>query len=214
MRDPSEKPMVDGIRRGDRAAFDGAFTKFRARVYAFALRLSGRRDVAEDVFQETWLKLARAAPTLREDTDLTAWLFTVVRNEYVSWRRWSMFDLSRLVALGEESDHAARSDALGTSDADAPDARADAARSIARLELGLARLGPSQREVLLLIGVEGLDQEQAAEVLGIRYDALRQRLARARAQLAAEMAKLDRDGHLAAARASASRSPLPDRGGR
>ena len=210
MRDPSEKPMVDGIRRGDRAAFEGAFTKFRARVYAFALRLSGRRDVAEDVFQETWLKLARAAPTLREDTDLTAWLFTVVRNEYVSWRRWSMFDVSRLVALGEESQHIASIEALGASAAeDSPDARVDAARSIARLEIGLARLSPAHREVLLLVGVEGLDQEQAAEVLGIRYDALRQRLVRARAELAEELEKLERTMARPVAR-----DAVPERGGR
>jgi RNA polymerase sigma-70 factor (ECF subfamily) len=179
--------MVDGLRRGERAAFDAAFTRFRARVYGFALRLSGRRDVAEDLFQETWLKLARAAPSLREDTDLTAWLFTVVRNEYVSWRRWSMFDLSRLVLVGEESAHLAH-----TEPHDAPDERLQATRSVAELERALAALSPADREVLLLVGVEGVEQEQAAVILGIRYDALRQRLARARVALARALEKSHR----------------------
>jgi len=190
VRDPTEKPLVDGLRRGDRATFGRVFERFRARVYAFALRLSGRRDVAEDLFQETFMKLARAAPTLREDTDLTAWLFTVVRNEHVSWRRWAMFDISRLVALGEEGSHAAfmvRADPH-----EAPDARAEAARSMSRLERALAELSAAHREVLLLVGVEGFDQEQAADILGVRYDAFRQRLARARAELAKRIEKLEK----------------------
>ena len=183
MRDPSEKPIVDGLRRGERAAFDAAYGRFRARVYAFLLRLSGRRDVAEDLLQETWVRLARASPALAEDTDLAAWLFTVARNQYVSWRRWSALDLSRFVALGD--------DATSPATTAPPDEATDAARAMHRLEIAMARLAPAHREVLLLIGVEGFDQEQAAGILGVRYDALRQRLARARAQLAAALEKMD-----------------------
>ncbi len=184
VRDPTEKPIVDGLRRGDRAAFQAAYERFRARVYAFLLRLAGRRDVAEDLLQETWLRLARASPSLAEDTDLAAWLFTVARNQHVSWRRWSALDLSRLVALGED----ARSPATTAP----PDEATDAARAMHHLELAIAQLPAAHREVLLLVGVEGFDQEQAAAILGVRYDALRQRLARARAQLAKALEKLER----------------------
>jgi RNA polymerase sigma-70 factor (ECF subfamily) len=182
VRDPTEKPLVDGLRRGDRAAFDAAYARFRPRVHAFLLRLSGRRDTAEDLSQETWLKLARTAPRLAEDTDLAAWLFTVARNAWISHRRWAALDLSRLVALGDEPDPPA--------EGPRPDDRADDARAIARLERALTKLPASSREVLLLIGVEGFEQEQAAEILGIRYDALRQRLARARTQLASAIETL------------------------
>jgi RNA polymerase sigma-70 factor (ECF subfamily) len=152
VRDPSEKPLVDALRRGDAAAFDVVYARYRGRILGFLLRLSRRRDVAEDLFQETFCKLARHAPKLAEDTDLAAWLFRVARNAWVSHRRWAMLDISRLAAFDE--------DALPA--------------------------GPAvdAREVLLLVGVEGLDQEQAAAVLGISYEALRQRLSRARAQLA------------------------------
>jgi RNA polymerase sigma-70 factor (ECF subfamily) len=177
VRDPTEAPLVEGLRRGDRAAFDAAYARYRARIHAFLLRLSGRPDVAEDLFQETWLRLARHATRLAEDTDLAAWLFTVARNAWVSHQRWSMLDVSRLVALGEET----APPALRASD---PEDRADAARRVANLERALARLPPRLREVLLLVGVEGFEQERAAHILGISYDALRQRLARARAELA------------------------------
>jgi RNA polymerase sigma-70 factor (ECF subfamily) len=180
VRDPTERPLVAGLRRGDAASFDAVYARYRDRVHGFLLRLAGRRDVAEDLFQETWLKLARAAPRLAEDTDLRAWLFTVARNAWISHRRWSMLDLSRLVVLED--------DALPPPHAPDADARTDAARAVAQLERALASLPPASREVLLLVGVEGMDQEQAAAVLGVSYAALRQRLARARAQLAERLA--------------------------
>jgi RNA polymerase sigma factor (sigma-70 family) len=180
VRDPTERPLVDALRRGDTAAFDAVYARYRGRIYGFLLRLGRRADVAEDLFQETFLKLARSAPRLAEDTDLAAWLFTVARNAWVSHRRWSMLDLSRLVALHD--------DARPTSRAPDPEARADAARAVERMELALASLPEASREVLLLVGVEGFDQEEVAAMLGITYAALRQRLTRARTQLAERVA--------------------------
>ena len=183
MRDPTERPLVDALRRGEASAFDAVYAKYRGRIYGFLLRLCRRPDVAEDLFQETFLKLARNAPRLAEDTDLAAWLFTVARNAWVSHRRWSMLDVSRLVALED--------DALPAAKGPDPDARADAARAMERLERALAALPAASREVLLLVGVEGFEQDEVARMLGIQYDALRQRLTRARAQLAERLAMVE-----------------------
>lgn len=176
MRDPADRPIVEGLRRGDRRAFGDAFDKYRARVHAFLRRLSGRADVADDLFQEVWLKLARNAPRLEEDTDLAAWLFTVARNAHVSWWRWSMLDLSRLVALDDEPVFAPNETR--------PDVQLESARALAQLERALQSLSAADREVLLLVGVEGFDQEDAAAILDVRYDAFRKRLSRARDKLA------------------------------
>lgn len=183
VRDPTERPLVDSLRRGEASAFDAVYAKYRARIYGFLVRLCRRPDVAEDLFQETFLKLARNAPRLAEDTDLAAWLFTVARNAWVSHRRWSMLDVSRLVALEDDALPAARSPD--------PDARADAARAMERMERALASLPAASREVLLLVGVEGFEQDEVAGMLGIKYDALRQRLTRARAQLAERLAMVE-----------------------
>ena len=176
VRDPSEQPLVDALRGGDARAFDVIYARYSGRILGFLLRLSGRREVAEDLFQETFCKLARNAARLDADTDLAAWLFRVARNAWVSHRRWSMLDVSRLVVLAEDALPAAvQTDLL---------ARSDAARRLVQLEAALAKLPPASREVLLLVGVEGFEQEQAAAILGISYEALRQRLSRARTQLA------------------------------
>jgi len=182
---PADDPeLVARLRRGDEAAFERAYALYHPRVLSFLVRLSGRRDTAEDLAQDTWLKMARACPGLREDTRLLALLFTIARNTFMSHRRWAMLDLSRLVTLGLE---AATPSRLGRT----PETDHERSAEIARLEEALQGLPVASREVLLLVGVEGMDQEEVARMLGLGYDALRQRLSRARAQLKARMDVLE-----------------------
>jgi len=177
-----ERRLVDGLRRGDASAFDRTYAVYHRRIHSFLLRLSGRRDTAEDLAQETWIKLAKAAPTLAEDTRLGPLLFTIARNAFISHRRWAMLDLSRIVAIGVDP-------LAAISSAPTPDEEHERARSMAILEGALAELPVASREVLLLVGVEGLEQEEVARILGVSYDASRQRLRRARGQLAEKMRK-------------------------
>jgi RNA polymerase sigma-70 factor (ECF subfamily) len=179
----NERALVDGLRRGNVQAFDRAYAAYGKRIFSFLLRLSGRHDVAEDLSQETWLRLAKAAPSLAEETRLGPFLFTIARNAFVSHRRWAMLDLSRLVMVGYEA-------ALAT--APGPDEAHERTRDLVLLETALQALPVASREVLLLVGVEDLDQETVASILGISYDALRQRLSRARTQLNEKMTTLER----------------------
>ena len=122
------------------AEFDRTYAEMHPRILGFLLRLSGRRDTAEDLAQETWLKFAKAAPSLPKDTNVPAYLFTIARNAFVSHRRWAMLDLSRIVMLGFET--------LGATAA-APDEEHDRARAIRVLEAALAKVPLGSREVLL-----------------------------------------------------------------
>jgi len=173
----SDAEIVCGLRRCEAAAFDVLYTRYRARIHAFLLRLSGRRDVADDLFQETWLNVARAAPRLRDDTRRAPWLFTIARNAWVSHRRWSMLDVSRLVTVGDDA-HFASGDL-------APDEALASSRAVADLERAIGALPAALREALRVVCVEGFDQKEASEILGVRYDLLRQRVTRAREKLAA-----------------------------
>ena len=64
-------------------------------VFAFLLRLSRSRTVAEDLLDETWLRLVRHAAMLRPDTRIGPWLFTVARNLYWSHRRACVIEETR-----------------------------------------------------------------------------------------------------------------------
>ena len=182
---PADAALVDRLRRGERAAFRELHARFGQASFGFLLRLAGRRDVAEDLHQEAWLSIARHAARLTPDTDLAAWIFTVARNRFVSSRR-------RADPTAPGPDGAAAEIVAGAPPSDDPGCR--------DLERALASLPDIHREVLLLVGVEGLDVAQAAAVLAIRPDAARQRLARARAALADALGDTDAAPEVIAAR--------------
>jgi RNA polymerase sigma factor (sigma-70 family) len=171
-----ELALVARLRAGDAAAFDAVLEHFNAPLFSFLVRLSRRRDLAEDLLEETWVRLVTRAPQLRDDSRLGAWLFTVARNLYTSYCR------SRLV----EDSHVASLIGLwpcGTPQPSPFESMA-ATESERRIEAALAALPVLYREALLLIGVQGLSLTEACEVCGISPEAMRQRVSRARAQLA------------------------------
>lgn len=175
----TELSLVEGLRRGDPGAFDAVYEAFRARVFGFLVRLSRSQTVAEDLLDETWLRLVSNAARLRADTCLAPWLFTVARNLY--------WDYRRSAALEEALDERALAHWPCRDGWSSPFEVAAERELLGRLELALARISPRHREVLLLVGVEGLTPGEAAVVCGLTPEALRQLLARARAALAHEL---------------------------
>ena len=172
MHDDS-KHLLEALRGGSPDAFQQVNFTEKNRVFGLLLRLSGDAHVAADLFQNVWLKLARHAARLHDDTNLRAWLHTVARREYLSYRRAQVVDLSRFLAWGRHVETTARSFAA-TSETD-------------EVEAALEALSERDREVLLLVGVAELASPEAAEALGISEVAYRQRLSRARQRLAAEL---------------------------
>jgi RNA polymerase sigma factor (sigma-70 family) len=167
-----ELALVARLRDGDTSAFDVVHEQYNRPLFNFLARLARRRDIAEDLLEETWLRLVSRAPALRTDTSLGPWLFTVARNLYLSYRR------SRLV----EDSHAPGFIGLwpvgvpGRS----PFEIAAATETERRIESALAALPVTYRDAVLL-AVEGLSSAEAAQVCGISPEAMRQRLRRGRA---------------------------------
>jgi len=170
----TELALVRGVRAGDEAAFDAIHAAFNARLFGFLARLTRRRDVAEDLLEETWFRFVRHAERLEPDTQLGAWLFTVARNVHVSYCRRCAVEAE---AVGGLSLWPARS-------AESPFEVAAHNEFEQRVEAALAALPVTLREALLLVGVEGLQPSEAAVVCGITAEAMRQRVRRARVLLA------------------------------
>ena len=170
-----ELRLVEGLRRCDGGAFDQVHDAFNNRLFNFLARLSNSRDVAEDLLEETWLRLVTHAPKLRPDTNLGAWLFTVARNLYLSYRR------SRLI------EDAGSADAAGlwaiSARSPSPLDLAEASETARRIAVALASLPVTYREALLLVAVEDLRPSEAAAICGVTAEAMRQRLSRARSLL-------------------------------
>lgn len=166
------EPAIElaALRRVDPSAVDAVFDAWSGRLNGYLRRLGASPEVAEELVQETFVRLIRAAPRLVDGTRVGAWLFTVTHNLWRSHRRWAWVDGSRLVDL------AGRPPARPP----APDEPQAADETRGRVERAVAALPPVQREVFLLVVGEELEPQAAARVLGITPEAARQRLARAR----------------------------------
>jgi RNA polymerase sigma-70 factor (ECF subfamily) len=165
--------LVVLLQRGDPAAFGRVYEAYGPRIFRFLARMCVKKELAEDIYQETWIKLALHARRLEEDTDLGAWLYTVARNLARSERR---------AQTSRPASEELAGDAVHTGAS--PFDWAAATETQKRLELALGDLPTPLREVLLLVVVEDVEQERAAAILDLTPEALRQRLSRARAKLA------------------------------
>ncbi len=159
--------------------FDEVHARHAPRLYGFLRRMTGRADVADDLLQDAFVSFARAAPTLREDTDVGAYLFTIARNAYRSHRRWALLDVARWFSAPHPEVCDPRFEE-----------RADATEAARRLERELGALPDEQREALLLVTVDGMSCEQAARIVGVSAAALRKRVSRARAALGDALGEL------------------------
>ena len=189
-RDAAHEPeWVVGLREGRPQAFLAVYQHYRVRIYSFLLRLCGRRDQADDLLQDTFVQLARHATRLPPETRLAPWLYTVARNRYLNQRRTARARWEQLRTwLGGQREPI--EDVLSC-----PQHVASQRRAIAQIEQAIQKLAPTLREVILLVCIEELEQDQAAQILGIAPAALRKRLERGRAQLRALLEEPERGTH-------------------
>lgn len=159
--------------RRDPRGFDQAYAKYGARLFSFLIRLLGReqRHLAEDLLQQTFLRLAERGLELRADSDLRAWLYTVARNAFLGHLRGRKMqaDNANLELVADYS------------------ADAEARLMLGDVEQALQRLRLEDRELLLLVGGEGLEPLAVSRMLGVEPATLRKRLARARQRLLQEL---------------------------
>ncbi len=137
----------------------------RLRRYARALTRDATR--ADDLVQDTLLRALAKQHLYQADTNLRAWLFTLMHNQHVN-------DVRRAQRDGANVDVDEMAPMLvSTTDP-------TASRQLWELERGLAALPLEQREAILLVGLEGLRYDEAAEVLRVPIGTVRSRLSRGR----------------------------------
>lgn len=140
----------------------------RLRRYARALTRNG--DRADDLVQDTLVRAIAKAHLWQAGTDIRAWLFTIMHNQNVNTVRRAIREQGIVDIEGTLSSLVATTDPT-------------ASRQLRELECALARLCEEQREVVLLVGLEGMSYEMAAKVLGVPIGTVRSRLSRAREAL-------------------------------
>jgi RNA polymerase sigma-70 factor (ECF subfamily) len=137
---------------------------------AFAISLTGNADRADDLVQEAITRGLANLDKFEPGTSMRAWLFTILRNQFHTSYRKKRREIedpdgamaATLVSLPEQQGHL----------------------DLADLQVALTKLSAHQREVLLLIGAEGMSYEETAKIVGTNVGTVKSRVNRARSRLA------------------------------
>ena len=148
----------------------------RLRRYARALTRDSTR--ADDLVQDTLVRGLAKAHLWQADTDIRAWLFTIMHNQYVNnvrraQREAATVDVDRVAST-----------LVATTDP-------TASRQLSELDRALGQLSEGQRAVVLLVGLEGMSYDEAAKILRVPIGTVRSRLGRACEALRALMGMHD-----------------------
>jgi RNA polymerase sigma-70 factor (ECF subfamily) len=170
------------LRRGDPDAFDALLARYRNRMYRYLLRFTGNPALADDLFQETWLKVITRIHRYDEARPFEPWLFSVARNVAIDHlRKASPESLDEPSPSGES-----RGGQLAAAEPGTLDRLLDHERQ-ALLARRLAELPALYREALTLRFEEEMSFEEIAEVLAAPLSTVKSRVQRALVRLRERM---------------------------
>lgn len=172
----SDETLLARYREGDGAAFEILYARHRQGLYRFLLGLSGKPELADEVFQDTWLSLIRSTSQPQGRATFRTWLFQIARNRLIDhWRKHGVhqplhdsYD-EQLHAIGDETND--------------PEQLLNLSRDSQRLESALQTLPADQREVFLLRAHGDLDLAQIASLTETSLETVKSRLRYAQQKL-------------------------------
>jgi len=162
--------LVARARRGDPSAFDEIVRRHQKRVYNLAYRMLRRREDAEDITQEAFLRAFASLPRLRDDRAVGTWVCRIAANLCLSWLR----------SKAHRSEVPLESAPLPQL---MPDEQGASAEIVRRTRAALARHPPAYRLAIAAYHLEGCSYREAAGVCGVGVPTLKTRLYRARKML-------------------------------
>jgi RNA polymerase sigma-70 factor (ECF subfamily) len=174
---------MDRYACGEATAFAALHRALFPRLLAFLTRLSGSPTVADDLVQETFLRMHRARSTFARGAAVVPWAYAIARNVHLDHTRASK--LRRTERL--PSDPGSEPVDPSSGDVESSAIAAEGARAVQRV---LARLPSAQRDAFVLIRYEGMSVQDAAAILGATPTAVKLRAFRAYEALRAELAEL------------------------
>jgi RNA polymerase sigma-70 factor (ECF subfamily) len=148
------------------------------KLRAFALSLAAHADHADDLVQDTLMKAWHHQNSFQPGTNIRAWLFTILRNQYFSQLR-----KRRREVEDAGGDYAASVTTPGEQESQL---------DMADLRIALQQLPLDQREAVVLVGASGFSYQEVAEICGVPVGTVKSRVSRARSKLAVLLGLPDR----------------------
>ncbi len=173
-----ERQLIRSVCTGEAAAFAPLVRKYQAPLFLFILRRVRNAADAEDLAQETFLDAFKGLAGFNGGSRFSTWLFGIalnkVRNHINRSPQWKYphggGDLLTTLSVGE-----------------APDLELERRRYLLALDHAIGKLPPDQREILLMVSIEGFSYEEAARLARVPVGTVKSKLFRARARLAQQL---------------------------
>jgi RNA polymerase sigma-70 factor, ECF subfamily len=180
----NEIELARELLAGRPEAFDRFVEHFRAKIFQYSWLMCGHREDAEEVAQDTLLKVFENFDQLREPERVRAWVFRIAKNACLLKRRKSVFAPKQELSLDEflpAVDHEGEQVKLQIADwSNLPEDQVLRSELREVVRQAIAELPDIYRSVLLLRDIEELSTDETAQVLDVREDAVKTRLHRAR----------------------------------
>ncbi|MBC7924302.1 MAG: sigma-70 family RNA polymerase sigma factor [Bryobacteraceae bacterium] len=165
---PGDETLMLRVRSGDTGLLAEIFERHNRQVYGFFYRMTGSRELSEDLVQDVFLRILRYRETYQPKTSFSAWMYGIARNAMIDQMR-----KRRPEASFDESfpDLPTRDEPV--------DERMKARQETELLQQALASLPADKREVLILARYQDLRYEEIGRILGCEPNAVKQRVFRA-----------------------------------
>jgi RNA polymerase sigma-70 factor (ECF subfamily) len=198
--------------RKDPKSLDEALELLQGTVFSFSMKVCGQREDAEDTMQEVLVKSLPYLPKFDSPRALLVWLYRVAKNRCLMSRRRSKFAPKQDLSLDQLMPDKLELELLSKQAPATPESQAIRGQQARRLREAVEKLPPQYRIILVLRDMEGLTDDEVAEITGLRPGNVRVRLHRARLFVRKELAQQDsvqRDARKAAARARKKAAVAP-----
>lgn len=182
--DQSDEQLMLAWRGGDAAAFAQIYSRHKGGVLRYLLRQTGKREWAEELFQDVWLKVVNARAGYQARAKFSAWLYSIAHN-----RLMDHFREHARASLVSYDDETWLADAQPAAPHEQPERMLERKQDAGQLLQLLDALPAAQREAFVLQQEGELSLEEIATATGVNRETAKSRLRYALAKLRAELAK-------------------------
>ena len=185
----TDETLMLSYRDGDCAAFEVLYARHRGRLFRYLLHQCGRREQADEMFQEVWMSVIRARSRYEVSAKFTTWLFRIAHNRLIdSLRAQGRLSGFEVDVAESESDspnslNSLNSPELPASANEQPERLLERAQLAGRLVTAVEALPALQREAFLLAAEGGLTVEEIGNAAGCGFETAKSRLRYAYARL-------------------------------
>jgi RNA polymerase sigma-70 factor (ECF subfamily) len=189
MTDPSDESLMSLFQQGEEPAYALLVQRYKDDLTNFAGRFLGDRDEAEDVVQETFVRVWRKRDSYVPGGKFSTWIYTIASN--LARTRLRRLSLRRFVRLGMSHPGSASFDL--PDEGEGPDGAADDALREERIQQALGSLPVKFREVIVLRDIQQLSYEEIVAITSSAMGTVKSRINRARAMLRDQLRDLVRE---------------------